>query len=131
MDHLTCKEGGNLSTWDLGFIYFSSEGRVGWEFIHPSQPTVTPSSRRSSWSHFYTPGFPWGWPLLEDSASREEKPGAYSTPCTPSGRNDFYIKTIFIHHITYLSWNNNGQEWDCHDIFFKGDRVTHEQSKCI
>ena len=31
-------------------------GRVGCEFIHPAQPTDAPSSRRSSRSHFYTPG---------------------------------------------------------------------------
>jgi hypothetical protein len=37
-------------------IYVSSEGRVGCEFIHPAQPTDVPSSRRSSLSHFYTPG---------------------------------------------------------------------------
>ena len=36
---LTCEEGGNLSTRDLGFIYVSSEGRVGCEFIHSTQPT--------------------------------------------------------------------------------------------
>ena len=36
---LTCEEDGNLSTRDLGFIYVSSEGRVGCEFIHPAQPT--------------------------------------------------------------------------------------------
>ena len=52
---LTCGEGGNLSTRDLGFIYVSSEGRFGCEFIHPAQPTDAPSSRRSSWSHFYIP----------------------------------------------------------------------------
>ena len=57
---LTCEEDGNLSTRDLGIIYVSSEGRVGCEFIHPTQPTDAPSSRRSSRSHFYTPGFPRG-----------------------------------------------------------------------
>jgi hypothetical protein len=41
-----------------GFIYVSSAGRVGCEFLHPAQPTDAPSSRRSSRSHFYTPGFP-------------------------------------------------------------------------
>jgi hypothetical protein len=35
MGSLTCGEGGNLSTRDLGFIYVSSAGRVGCEFIHP------------------------------------------------------------------------------------------------
>ena len=39
-----------------GFIYVSSEGRVGCEFLHPAQPTDAPSSRRSFRSHFYTPG---------------------------------------------------------------------------
>jgi hypothetical protein len=34
---LTCEEGGNLSTRDLGFIYVSFAGRVGCEFIHPAQ----------------------------------------------------------------------------------------------
>ena len=34
---LTCEEDGNLSTRDLVFIYVSSEGRVGCEFIHPAQ----------------------------------------------------------------------------------------------
>ena len=34
------------------FIYISSEGRVGCEFIHQTQPTDAPSSRRSSQSHF-------------------------------------------------------------------------------
>ncbi|CAB9544508.1 hypothetical protein BROOK1789C_1738, partial [Bathymodiolus brooksi thiotrophic gill symbiont] len=58
---LTCEEDGNLSTRDLGIIYVSSEGRVGCEFIHPAQPTDAPSSRRSSRSHFYTPGFPRGY----------------------------------------------------------------------
>ena len=53
-----CGEGGNLSTRDLGFIYVSSAGRVGCEFIHPAQPADAPSSRRSSLSHFYTLGFP-------------------------------------------------------------------------
>ena len=61
---LTCGEGGNLSTWDLGFIYVSSAGRVGCEFLHPAQPTDAPSSRRSSRSHFYTPGFPRGWQIM-------------------------------------------------------------------
>ena len=32
--------------------------------IHPAQPTDAPSSQRSSRSHFYTLGFPRGWPLL-------------------------------------------------------------------
>jgi hypothetical protein len=58
---LTCGEGGNLSTRDLGFIYVSSAGRIGCVFIHPTQPTDAPSSRRSSRSHFYTPGFPRGF----------------------------------------------------------------------
>jgi len=44
--------------------YVTCEGRVGCEFIHPVQPTDGPSSRRSSRSHFYTTGFPRGWPLL-------------------------------------------------------------------
>jgi hypothetical protein len=57
---LTCEEGGNLSTRDLSFIYVSSEGRVGCEFLHLAQPMDAPSSRRSSRSHFYTPGFPRG-----------------------------------------------------------------------
>ena len=57
---LTCGEGGNLSTRDLGFIYVSSTGWVGCEFIHPAQPTDALSSRRSSRSHLYTPGFPRG-----------------------------------------------------------------------
>jgi hypothetical protein len=52
----TCEERGNPSTRDLGFIYVSSKGRVGCEFIHPAQPTNVPSSRRSSRSHFYTAG---------------------------------------------------------------------------
>jgi hypothetical protein len=39
---LTCREGGNLSTWDLGFIYVSFAGRVGCEFLHPAQPTDAP-----------------------------------------------------------------------------------------
>jgi hypothetical protein len=56
---LTCEEGGNLSKRDLSFIYVSSEGRVGCEFIHPAQPTDSPSCRRSSRSHFHTMGFPW------------------------------------------------------------------------
>jgi hypothetical protein len=34
---LTCKECGNLSTQDLCFIYVSSEGRVGCEFIHSEE----------------------------------------------------------------------------------------------
>ena len=59
---LTCREGGNRSTRDLGFIYISSAGWVGCEFLHPAQPTDAPSSRRSSRSHLYTPGFPQGWP---------------------------------------------------------------------
>ena len=58
--NFTCAEGGNLSTRDLGFIYVSSVGRVGCEFLHPAQPTDAASSRRSSRSHFYTPGFPRG-----------------------------------------------------------------------
>ena len=60
---LTCEEDGNLSTRDLGFIYVSSEGRVGCEFIHPAQPSDAPSSRRISRSHFYIPGFPRGYIL--------------------------------------------------------------------
>jgi hypothetical protein len=44
---------------DLGFIDVSSAERVGCVFIHPAQPTDAPSSSRS---HFYTPGFPRGWP---------------------------------------------------------------------
>ena len=55
-----CGEGGNLSTRDLSFIYVSSAGRVGCEFLHAAQPTDATSSRRSSRSHFYTPGFPRG-----------------------------------------------------------------------
>jgi hypothetical protein len=47
---LTCEEGGNLSTQDLGFIYVSSEGRVGCEFIHPAKLTVS----------FLYPGVPAG-----------------------------------------------------------------------
>jgi hypothetical protein len=39
MGSLTCGEGGNLSTRVLGFIYVSSAGRVGCEFLHPAQPT--------------------------------------------------------------------------------------------
>ena len=61
---LTCREGGNLSTRDLGFIHISSAGWVGCEFLHPAQPTDAPSSRRSSRSHLYTPGFLQGWPPL-------------------------------------------------------------------
>ena len=57
-----CGEGGNLSTRDLRFIY---AGRVGCEFMHPVQPTDAPSSRRSSRSHFYTPGFPRFWTNIE------------------------------------------------------------------
>jgi hypothetical protein len=41
---LTCEEGGNLSTRDFGFLYVSSEGRDGCEFIHLAQPTDAPSS---------------------------------------------------------------------------------------
>ena len=63
---LTCGEGGNLSTQDLSFIYVSSAGRVGCEFMHPTQPTDAPSSRRSSRSHFYTLGFPRGWDMLSE-----------------------------------------------------------------
>jgi hypothetical protein len=37
---LTCGEGGNLSTRDLGFIYVSSAGWVGCEF--PSLPITFP-----------------------------------------------------------------------------------------
>jgi hypothetical protein len=44
---------GNLSTQDLGFIYVSSEGRVGCEFIHPIQPTDAPSCRRNSVPFLY------------------------------------------------------------------------------
>jgi hypothetical protein len=36
---VTCGEGCNLSTRDLGFIYVSSAGRIGCEVIHPAQPT--------------------------------------------------------------------------------------------
>ena len=50
------RRGWQSLTRDLGFIYVSSEGRVGCEFMHPAQPTDAPSSRRSSRSHFYTPG---------------------------------------------------------------------------
>ena len=39
LSSLTCEEGGNLLTQDLSFIYVSSEGRVGCEFLHPAQPT--------------------------------------------------------------------------------------------
>ena len=61
-----CGEGGNLLTRDLGFIYVSSAGRVGCEFMHPTQPTDAPSSRRSSRSHFYIsiPGVPAGFILV-------------------------------------------------------------------
>ena len=31
LSSLTCEEGGNLSTRDLGFMYVSSEGQVGGE----------------------------------------------------------------------------------------------------
>jgi hypothetical protein len=50
------KRFGILSTRNLGFMYVSSEGRVGCEFIHQAQPTDAPSSRRSSRFHFYTLG---------------------------------------------------------------------------
>jgi hypothetical protein len=39
-----CGEGGNLSTRDLSFIYVSSAGWVGCEFLHPAKPTDAPSS---------------------------------------------------------------------------------------
>jgi len=40
---------------------------TGWLWIYTSRTTDgRPFKRRSSRSHFYTPGFPWGWPLLED-----------------------------------------------------------------
>jgi hypothetical protein len=42
------------------FIYVSSAGRVGCKFMHLAQPTDALSSRRSSRSHIYTPGFPRG-----------------------------------------------------------------------
>jgi hypothetical protein len=80
---LTCEEGGNLSIWYLGFIYVSSEGRIGCEFIHPAQPTDAPSSSRS---HLYSPGFPGVEPFQRTNASRAKKSGAYSTTGTPSGR---------------------------------------------
>ena len=31
---------GDLSTRDLGFIYVSSAGQVGCEFLHPTQPPL-------------------------------------------------------------------------------------------
>ena len=42
---LTCEDGGNLSTRDLSFIYVSSEGRVGCEFMHPAQPNTRLNSK--------------------------------------------------------------------------------------
>ena len=80
---LTYEEGGNLSTQDLGFIYVSSEGRVGCEFIYPAQPTDAPSSRRSSWSHFYTLGLT---PFRGLVPLGQRNLVTFFTPGTPSGR---------------------------------------------
>ena len=65
MDHcytgfFNVRRGWQSLNTDLSFIYVSSEGQVGCEFIYPAQPTDSPSSRRSSRSHFYTLGFPRG-----------------------------------------------------------------------
>ena len=56
---LTCEEGGNLSTRDLSFIYVSSEGQVGCEFIHPAQPTLPFKPKKLSVPFLY-PGVPAG-----------------------------------------------------------------------
>jgi hypothetical protein len=93
---LTCGEGGNLSTRDLGFIYVSAAGRVGCEFMHPAETTDAPSIRRSSRSHLYTRGSRGVDPFLRTSASRTEKPGAYSNPGTPSMRG--LIIHVLIRH---------------------------------
>jgi hypothetical protein len=77
---LTCGEGGNLSTRDLGFIYVSSAGRVGCEFMHPAQPTDALSSRRSSRSHFYTPGFPRGCCCLHSGTPSPYQQKMHSFP---------------------------------------------------
>ena len=76
---LTCEEGGNLSTRALDFIYVSSEGRVGCEFMLPAhnrrmplQETIGPIS--------ISPGSRGVGSLMRTSASRKEKPAAYSTP---------------------------------------------------
>ena len=101
---LACEEGGNLSTRYLGFIYVSSEGRVGCEFIHPAQPTDAPSGRRSPLSHFYTPGFP-PFRGLVPLGRRNLVP--VLPPAHPLGggctnkRNIKKIKTIHLEHMLY------------------------------
>ena len=95
---LTCEEDGNLSTRDLGFIYVSSEGRVGCEFIHPAQPTDAPSSRRNSRSHFYTPGFPRGY-IYICNINKFKSNNIFKKLYIYSDMNKFlYIN----HHIIYL-----------------------------
>ena len=89
---------GNLSTRDLGIIYVSSEGRVGCEFIHPAQPTDAPSSRRSSRSHFYTPGFPRGCIYIYN-INKFKSNNIFKKLYINSDMNKFlYIN----HHIIYL-----------------------------
>ena len=100
---LTCEEDGNLSTRDLGItIYVSSEGRVGCEFIHPAQPTDAPSSRRSSWSHFYTPGFPRGF-YISGADPGGGAPGARPPPPPPLKleKNMIFWREIVIFHTKY------------------------------
>ena len=61
-----CGEGGNLSTRDLGFIYVSSAGRVGCEFLHPAQPTDAPSAEEALGPISIPRGSCGVDPLLED-----------------------------------------------------------------
>jgi hypothetical protein len=60
--------------------------------IHPAQPTDAPSSQRSSLSHFYTLGFPRGWPLLRG--------------LVPLGQRNLEIKTLEKQTICeeFISW---------------------------
>ena len=89
-----CEEGGNLSTRDLGFIYVSSKGQIGCEFIHPAQPTDAPSNRRSSRSHFYTPAGLAPFRGLVPLGRRNLVPILPPAPSLGGYRNKIYIKTL-------------------------------------
>ena len=99
---LTCEEGSNFSTRDLSFIYmyFSCERRVGSKFIDPAQPTDAPSSQRSSWTHFYTPGFT---PFRGLVPLGRRKLVSILPPAHPLGEGSkIYVIYIFFAKVLYL-----------------------------
>ena len=63
----------------------------------------TPLQAEEALGHIYIPRGSRGVdPFQKTSASRAEKPGAYSTPSTPSGRGVVQIKETLKRQKTYI-----------------------------